>query len=103
MMTRKGRTMETETTGIGQPTPLQPTPLLEALNEFSRTGDPGPAIAALKDAGYVEMPPCVAYRPARKGEMFMEFRGPSATIVTRQLGPGKAAEFSLITFASPQR
>lgn len=82
------------------PKQSQPTPLLEALNEFSRTGDSGPAIVALKEAGYVDTPSDTVYRPVAKAGMFMEFRGPDSRIVVRRSRPGETpeyAEFALVT------
>jgi len=78
----------------------QPTPLLEALIDFSRTGDSGPAFAALEGAGYVDTPSDKVYRPVAKAGMFMEFRGPDSRIVVRRSRPGetpKYAEFALVT------
>lgn len=78
----------------------EPTSLLEAMNEFSRTGDSGPAIAALKEAGFIDTPSDTAYRPVTKTGMFMEFRGPDSRIVVRRSRPGETpeyAEFALVT------
>jgi hypothetical protein len=106
--------METEakTIGVGRPGSMvytlmvvpkqtgQPTPLLEALNEFSRTGDAGPAIAALEGAGFVDTPSDKVYRPVAKRGMYMDFRGPDSRIITRRSRPGETpeyAEFALVT------
>jgi len=74
--------------------------LLEALHEFSRTGESGPAIVALKEAGYIDTPVETVERPLAKNGMFMEWRGPYSRIVVRRSRPGETpeyAEFALVT------
>jgi len=75
---------------------LQPTPLLDALNEFTRTGDAAPAVGALEAAGFVDTPSSQIHRPVTSGERFCEFLGPDFKIVVRQSSPGAEQQYALM-------